>query len=121
MAEDQGQVEFGATLPQPSAGHLRAEHEFSSWSGRAGRPESCRAGVSVRTVNTHWEHLFRKLGVTHRTQGTTDRGVEVAPIARPMDIDDFLDALRSALDIQGDASSRLPPREKLSLCVQGWP
>lgn len=28
-------------------------------------------GVSVRTVKTHVEHLFRELGVTHRSQAAT--------------------------------------------------
>jgi DNA-binding CsgD family transcriptional regulator len=36
--------------------------------GRTNREISVELGVSVRTVKTHLEHLFRKLGVAHRTE-----------------------------------------------------
>jgi DNA-binding CsgD family transcriptional regulator len=36
--------------------------------GRTNREIGAELGVGLRTVKTHVEHLFRKLGVTHRTQ-----------------------------------------------------
>ena len=36
--------------------------------GRTNREIAAELDVTVRTVKTHVEHLFRKLGVTHRTQ-----------------------------------------------------
>ena len=49
------------------------EHEILELvgQGRTNREIAAELGVSMRTVKTHVEHLFKKLGVTHRTQAAT--------------------------------------------------
>jgi DNA-binding NarL/FixJ family response regulator len=57
-----------AELPEVSLSPREREVLGLIGPGRTNREIAAELGVSVRTVKTHMEHLFRKLGVARRSQ-----------------------------------------------------